>query len=140
MAAQVEILMYYLGMRFPSGDIPLPARKLYIKNGLRYIQNVDGDEVQIIDQVNGDIDLMHCPMQACAKPHLMYMKNMGVKCSMSINIVVEDEQWGLLAFHGYNEPFKPSLHQRIACETVCIGAFGSWISLGLWLFFLSPTH
>jgi light-regulated signal transduction histidine kinase (bacteriophytochrome) len=113
-----ELQSSYLGMRFPAGDIPLPARKLYIKNGLRYIQNVDGDETQIIDQVNGDIDLTHCRMRACAKPHLLYMKNMGVKCSMSIAIVVEDQLWGLLAFHGYSKPFKPSLHQRIACETV----------------------
>jgi light-regulated signal transduction histidine kinase (bacteriophytochrome) len=37
---------------------------------------------------------------------------------MSLALVVENELWGLLAFHGYNKPFKPSLHQRIACETI----------------------
>lgn len=113
-----DIQSSYLGLRFPAGDIPLTARKLYIKNGLRYIRNVDGGEVQVIDHVGGDIDLTHCRMRACAKCHLLYMKNMGVKCSMSIAIVVEDQLWGLLAFHGYTKPFKPSLHQRIACETV----------------------
>ncbi|KAG7354162.1 diatom phytochrome 1 [Nitzschia inconspicua] len=108
----------FVEMRYPAGDIPLSARKLFIKNGLRYIRNVEGDEVQIVDQLGGDIDLSHCRMRACTKSHLLYMKNMGVKCSMSIAIVADSQLWGLLIFHGYTEPFKPSLHQRIACETI----------------------
>ena len=51
-------------------------------------------------------------------PHIVYLRNIGVTCSMSLAIVVDGGLWGLLAFHGYKEPFKPSLHQRIACETI----------------------
>lgn len=113
----------YLGMRFPASDIPLNARKLYIKNGMRYIHNVDSEDVPMLDRRNGnssDVDLSHCRMRSCAKPHIIYLRNMGVVSSLSIAIVVENELWGLLAFHGYNKPFKPSLHQRIACETVSV--------------------
>lgn len=109
----------YVGLRFPASDIPLPARVLYIKNGLRYIHGIDYDPVPILC-MNGQehVDLSQCRMRAVAKPHVIYLRNMGVVCSMSLAIVVEGELWGLLAFHGYRRRFKPSLHQRIACETI----------------------
>lgn len=130
----------YMGMRFPAGDIPLPARQLYIKNGLRYIHDAEANDVPILDwhepqnggasacsssknhhnnnTNNCGIDLSHCRMRAVAKPHIIYLRNMGVVSSMSIAVVVENKLWGLIAFHGYKKPFKPSLHQRIACETI----------------------
>jgi len=111
----------YYGMRFPASDIPLPARQLYIKNGLRYIENVEAEAVPIICET--PVDLSHCRMRAVSKPHIIYLRNMGIVCSLSIAIVVEGELWGLLAFHGYSRKYKPSLHQRIACETV------SWIAV-----------
>ena len=108
----------YIGMRFPSSDIPLPARQLYIKNGLRYIHDVDTAAVPLLSFAGTETDLSQCRMRAVGKPHILYLKNMGVKCSMSLAIVVDGALWGLLAFHGYTEPYKPSLHKRIACETI----------------------
>jgi chemotaxis family two-component system sensor kinase Cph1 len=107
----------YLGLRFPMSDIPLSARKLYIANGVRYIQDVDAEDVPVVSK-QGVMDLTQIRMRAVAKPHIIYLRNMGVKCSMSLAIIVENELWGLLAFHGYNRSYKPSLHQRIACETI----------------------
>ena len=109
----------YLGMRFPASDIPLPARQLYIKNGLRYIENVDAEDLPLVcEEGSGNMDLSNCRMRAVSKPHIIYLRNMGIVSSLSVAIVVEHELWGLLAFHGYSKPYKPSLHQRIACETV----------------------
>jgi light-regulated signal transduction histidine kinase (bacteriophytochrome) len=107
----------YLGLRFPMSDIPLLARKLYIANGVRYIKDVDAEDVPVVSK-QGVMDLTQIRMRAVAKPHIVYLRNMGVKCSMSLAIIVENELWGLLAFHGYNHSYKPSLHQRIACETI----------------------
>lgn len=109
----------YLGLRFPASDIPLPARQLYIQNGLRYINNVDFEAVPILSVDGRDLDLTQCRMRAVAKPHVVYLKNMGVTSSLSMAIVVDNELWGLLAFHGYRPGGgKPCLHQRIACETI----------------------
>ena len=115
-----DVTSSYVGMRFPASDIPKNSRDLYIKNGLRYIHDVDSNDVPILDvnSSTSEVDLSHCRMRAVAKPHIAYLRNMGVKSSMSIAIVVENQLWGLLAFHGYKKAFKPSLHQRIACETV----------------------
>jgi chemotaxis family two-component system sensor kinase Cph1 len=107
----------YLGLRFPMSDIPLPARKLYIANGLRYIEDVDAEDVPVVSK-QGVMDLTQIRMRAVAKPHIIYLRNIGVRCSMSLAIIVENELLGLLAFHGYKHSFKPSLHQRIACETI----------------------
>ena len=113
-----DIETSYLGLRFPSSDIPYSARQLYIKNGLRYIHNVDEDTVPLRGEQGLQLDLTQIRMRAVAKPHIIYLRNMGVVCSLSIAIVVGNELWGLLAFHGYKTPFKPALHQRIACETI----------------------
>lgn len=108
----------YMGMRFPKSDIPLPARQLYITNGLRYIHDIESENIPIIAGGDQSMDLAQIRMRAVARPHIIYLRNMGVKCSLSIAIVVSGELWGLLAFHGYKQSFKPSLHQRIACETI----------------------
>jgi light-regulated signal transduction histidine kinase (bacteriophytochrome) len=103
----------YLGMRFPAGDIPVTSRVMYIKNGLRYIHNSGADNVPLVvdksfheHSIKEEIDLSHIRMRSVVKAHVMYLQNMGVKCSMSIAIVVEGKLWGLLAFHGYTGPVK----------------------------------
>lgn len=113
-----DVQSSYLGLRFPSSDIPLSARVLYIQNGLRYIRSVDDETVPLHSKHNAPVDLSQCRMRAVSKAHVVYLRNMGVVCSLSLAIVVENELWGLFAFHGYRKPFKPSLHQRIACETI----------------------
>jgi len=94
-----DVTSSYLGMRFPASDIPVSSRQLYIKNGLRYIHDIDKDDVPILDATSttSDMDLSHCRMRAVAKPHVAYLRNMGVKSSMSIAIVVENALWGLVS-------------------------------------------
>lgn len=111
----------YLGLRFPASDIPQSARQLYKKNKVRYIRDVTSVDVPIVSLCSNEeqpIDMTQIRSRACHKAHIIYMRNMGVVCSLSVAIVVEGELWGLLAFHGYNRPAKPSLHQRVACESL----------------------
>ena len=113
-----HITSSYMGLRFPSSDIPLSARQLYLHNGLRYIHDTEVDSVPLVANSDAKIDLTQCRMRAVAKPHILYLRNMGMVCSLSFAIIVDNELWGLFAFHGYGKPTKPSLHQRIACETI----------------------
>jgi hypothetical protein len=120
----------YLGQSFPKYDIPQSTRELYKKNTLRFIRDATEPDVAIVSKKSlgkansgagagaDDVDLTQIRCRACLKPHLIYMQNMGVRCSMSLAIMVEGELWGLFSFHGYSQPFKPSLHQRISCETI----------------------
>jgi chemotaxis family two-component system sensor kinase Cph1 len=108
----------YLGLSFPASDIPQSSRELYVKNGVRYIRDVNEQDVPVLSQGDQEIDLTQVRSRAVAKPHIIYMRNMGVRCSMSLAIIVKNELWGLFAFHGYKKAFKPSLHQRITCEAI----------------------
>jgi two-component system, chemotaxis family, sensor kinase Cph1 len=113
----------YLGLRFPSSDIPKSSRLLYLINRVRYIYNSELDPIKIIARDSIPIDQSLCQMRAVAKPHIIYLKQMGVISSMSIALIVDNELWGLFSFHSYQEPCKPSLQQRLACESV--GAMAS---------------
>lgn len=113
----------YYGMHFPAADIPQTARLLYAKNVVRYIRNVDGEDVPIVSKLQA-VDLTQTRSRSVHKCHLIYCRGMGIKSCMSLAIVSGGELWGLLSFHGYTTPFKPSLHQLIACETIasCVSA------------------
>lgn len=48
----------------------------------------------------------------------MYLRNMGVKASMSIAIVSKGELWGLFAFHSYTKAGRPVMDHRIICDAI----------------------
>ena len=47
--------------------------------------------------------------------HIEYLRNMGVRASMSISIVVEGELWGLIACH-HHSPRCTSFERRSIAE------------------------
>jgi light-regulated signal transduction histidine kinase (bacteriophytochrome)/CheY-like chemotaxis protein len=109
----------YLNLRFPAGDIPLPARLLYIKSGLRFIANVDGVDSRMLSaEWNETLDLSMSCLRSCSKVHLQYLRNMGVKASLSIPIVINDGLWGLYVLHSYRKATKPNVEERIMLEMV----------------------
>jgi len=106
----------YLNLRFPAEDIPFPARQLFIKNGLRFIYSVDGKDSSIVSSGLDKLDLTMCSLRACSKCHIQYLRNMGVVSSMSVAIVVDEQLWGLYAFHSYTQCVKPTVEERIILE------------------------
>jgi len=109
----------YLGLRFPAGDIPASARKLYLANGLRFVADIEAVDAQVYGAKlpSGEqLDLSMSCLRGCAKVHKTYLSNMGVRASMSIAIVVNDHLWGLYTFHSYSTPCAPSVEQRIVLE------------------------
>jgi len=108
----------YLGLRFPAEDIPVPARKLFVKNGVRFIYDCSGVDSKIITSESelDQLDLTMCSLRAASKCHCQYLSNMGVTASMSVAIVIEDKLWGLYAFHSYGQNTKPTVDERIMLE------------------------
>jgi chemotaxis family two-component system sensor kinase Cph1 len=93
----------YLGLKFPSSDIPKQARDLYKKAAYRLIPNVDYEPVRLYPVINpvtkAFTDLSNCNLRSVAGVHLEYLRNMGVMASMSTRIMVDGELWGLIACH-----------------------------------------
>lgn len=117
----------FLEHRFPASDIPRPARELYLRNHVRLIPNVDSEVSPIqplLNPVSGKIlDLGDSRIRAVSPLHLEYLRNMGVKGSFSVAVVIRDRLWGLIACH-HLAPIWISHRVRSVCE-VLAGVFAS---------------
>ncbi|KAG5183786.1 hypothetical protein JKP88DRAFT_277482 [Tribonema minus] len=122
----------YAGLRFPAGDIPAPARRLFVLNRVRLIHDIEAVDVPVVGATlpSGEkLDLSLSSLRAVSKMHILYLRNMGVVASMSVAIIVDEVLWGLFVFHCYTEPVSPTMEQRIMIETatsvssVRIGSF-----------------
>lgn len=118
----------YKGLHFPASDIPAQARRLYTRNILRIISDVDDPTVPIVPATNpaGEpLDLSMSGLRAVSPIHIEYLRNMGVKASMSVSIMRRGELWGLMACHHY-APLQLSYSVRTAAEL-----FGEFLSFVL---------
>ncbi|MDN4038286.1 ATP-binding protein [Massilia sp. YIM B02443] len=93
-------LVPYLGQRYPAGDIPAQARRLYILNTLRMIVDMDYDAVPLLGEPDAaPLDMSFALLRSVSPIHVEYLKNMGVRASMSVSIVINGRLWGLIACH-----------------------------------------
>lgn len=91
----------FLGLRFPSWDIPKQARDILKKVPLRIIADVNGSPVPLNTlSTNSDpLDLTFAACRGQSPVHSEYLRNMGVGSTMTLSILVQGELWGLFAFH-----------------------------------------
>lgn len=110
----------FLGLHYPSTDIPAQARRLYTVNWIRLIADISYTPVAIqpvLDPDSGEpLDLSHSTLRSVSPIHIEYLSNMGVTASMSVSLVVDGELWGLIACHHYSGPHVLSLDVRSASE------------------------
>jgi len=93
-------LVPYLGQRYPAGDIPAQARRLYTLNTLRMIADMSYDAVPLYGAPGaGPLDMSHAVLRSVSPVHIEYLKNMHVCASMSVSIVINGRLWGLIACH-----------------------------------------
>ncbi|MDT5114306.1 MAG: two-component system, chemotaxis family, sensor kinase Cph1 [Mycobacterium sp.] len=125
-----EDLNSFLGLHYPSTDIPAQARALYEKNWIRLISDVDYTPAPLVpnvDPANGTPpDLTYATLRSVSPIHVEYLQNMGVHASMSISLLRQGRLWGLIACHQYAGPHLPPFGTRAAAEFL-----GSTLSLRL---------
>jgi light-regulated signal transduction histidine kinase (bacteriophytochrome)/CheY-like chemotaxis protein len=108
----------FLDLHYPPTDIPRQARALYKRSLLRMITDVDAVPVPIIpelDHKGRPLDLSLSVLRSVSPIHIEYLRNMGVRASMSISIILEGELWGLIACHHYS-PRCPGFERRSVAE------------------------
>jgi chemotaxis family two-component system sensor kinase Cph1 len=111
----------FLGLFFPSSDIGARVREMYLKNFTRYIPDIGAAAHELVASsgmgqgASRRIDLSHANLRRVQDCHIDYLKNMGVKASMSFSINVDNKLWGLFACHHY-APRLVSYEQRVVCE------------------------
>ncbi len=98
----------FLGLKFPSSDIPAQARALFKRNRVRHIPAITNDTHLIAPDRNpltgGPLDLSDSWVRAVSPVHIEYLGNMGVEASLSIALLVDGRLWGLVACHHYAGP------------------------------------
>lgn len=108
----------YLGLRYPKSDIPQQARELYLRNCLRIIADVHATPVPVVPARKfgaEPLDLSLSTLRSVSPIHIEYLRNMGVRASLSISIVVRGRLWGLFACHHYRPRALP-FSNRTAAE------------------------
>jgi len=118
---KAENLSPFLGLNYPSSDIPKQARKLYLLNWLRLVPDINYKPVPIVspnNPVNNEpLDLSFSVLRSVSPIHIEYLQNMGVVASMSISLIKNEKLWGLIACHHYTPKYL-NCEVRAACEFI----------------------
>jgi two-component system, chemotaxis family, sensor kinase Cph1 len=109
----------FLGNRYPASDIPQMARRLYERNRVRVLADVDCKPSPIVPRLSPisgrDLDMSLCFLRSVSPIHVQYLKNMGVAATLVVSLMVNGRLWGLISCHHYS-PRILSLEMRSVCE------------------------
>ncbi|MEH2358658.1 ATP-binding protein [Nostoc sp.] len=92
-----------LGQHFPAEDIPLEARKLFLKARQRSIVDVAAQQIGLspLDslETTEPLDENNMRVRLVDPCHVEYLTSMGVQSSLVVPILHRDQLWGLLVSH-----------------------------------------
>lgn len=121
-AAAEGIEARFIGLTFPSSDIPQPARALFLKNRVRPLVDATAEPValRVFGGAGPDsLDIGVLRERAVSPVHLAYLANMGVRATLTIALVVNGRLWGLLTSHHYRAPRKLTAPDIDLCRVLC---------------------
>ncbi|MEH1885014.1 MAG: response regulator [Nostoc sp.] len=116
----------YLGLHYLAIDVSAPAHKLFYRNRMRFIPDVNYTPVSLIPTnhplTDAPLDLSNSLLRGVSPCHVEYLQNMGVAGSMTISLLDDKHLWGLIACHHYS-PKLVDYETRKACDF--LGQFAS---------------
>ena len=116
-----SVLPTLLNHHFPASDIPPQARALYEKNLVRILADSEAPTVPILPPRNPltdrPLDLSHSVLRAISPIHIEYLRNMGVRSTITVSLMHDGRLWGLVACHNA-EPKQVSGHLRELIEFI----------------------
>lgn len=106
----------WLGLHYPSSDIPKQSRELFMKHRVRIISNVNYEPVPIepeLSPINKEpLDLSRSELRGVSPIHIEYLKNMKVGASLTAALISNGKLWGLLACHHYSAKYINYYHRQ----------------------------
>lgn len=117
--ARRDDLEPYLGLHYPASDIPSQARQVFVVNPYRLIVDIDyrpSPLLPLLSPASGQpLDLSRSLLRSVSPIHLEYLRNMGVRSTLTISLVEEGQLWGLIACHHCTPHSVPGEIREIAC-------------------------
>jgi light-regulated signal transduction histidine kinase (bacteriophytochrome)/ActR/RegA family two-component response regulator len=93
----------FLGMRFPASDIPAQARRLYTINLVRAIADTEAVPRALQPDrhpaTGQPLDMSFSAIRAVSPIHIDYLRNIGVRASMTISLLQDGRLWGMVTCH-----------------------------------------
>ena len=109
----------FLGNRYPASDIPQIARRLYLRNRVRLLVDVDYTPIPIEPSrsplTGTELDMSLCQLRSMSPIHIQYLKNMGVAATLVVSLPIGGRLWGLISCHHMSSRFIP-YQTRALCE------------------------
>lgn len=113
-----ERLPSLLGNHFPASDIPPQARALYEKNLIRVLVDTQAQPVPTIPAYNPltqkPLDMSFSVLRAMSPIHIEYLRNMGVRSSITVSLMQNKRLWGLIACHNADSRLVPFQLRELA--------------------------
>ncbi|WYM03227.2 MAG: GAF domain-containing sensor histidine kinase [Gloeotrichia echinulata DVL01] len=109
-----------LGLNFPADDIPTHTRELFINSRVRSMVNVDTQQmtqIRLRDWENAEIISEEISYHRADLCHIEYLKAMGVKFTLVVPILHQEQLWGLLVSH-HSESYSISQYELEAVQIV----------------------
>jgi light-regulated signal transduction histidine kinase (bacteriophytochrome) len=115
---RTDALPALLGHHFPASDIPPQARAMYEKNLMRVLVDTEAATVPLIpahNPLNGPpLDLTHAMLRAISPVHIEYVRNMGVRATITLSLMHDGKLWGMVAcHHAQPQRFTPALLRQL---------------------------
>jgi diguanylate cyclase (GGDEF)-like protein/PAS domain S-box-containing protein len=111
----------FLGNHFPASDIPPPARALFTRNLMRALVDRDATPASLLHAsglpMQRALDLSNSVLRSMSPIHLEYLKNLGVRASLTVSLLESGRLWGLIACH-HETPRQLSFRLRQSMELV----------------------
>jgi diguanylate cyclase (GGDEF)-like protein/PAS domain S-box-containing protein len=114
---KAERLSPYLHLRYPASDIPQQARRLYMMQRIRAIPDARYRPVDLLSSDGSELDMSFCTLRGISPVHLEYMGNMGVRASLTVSLVVDDQFWGMICCH-HMTPRIVCPEMRALCDMI----------------------
>lgn len=108
----------FLGLRYPASDIPRQARALLERNVVRVVADIEAVPTAVVPQLGATgapLDLSMSTLRAHSAMHVEYLKNMGVRATLTISLLRGGRLWGLISCH-HSAPRQVSYERRTAAE------------------------
>ena len=101
--ARDRALESFLGLWYPASDIPPQARALYLEKRVRLCVDAHAGAVPLVPPVRAatgrPTDLRHATLRAMSPVHLEYLRNMGVRATLTLSVIHDGALWGLVTCH-----------------------------------------
>lgn len=95
----------YLNLRYPATDIPKVARDLYMKSKYRFIHDTQAQPIPVKAHTHSELlqpdslDLSMAFSRNVSPFHIEYMRNMGIRCALSLPVIIQQKLVGLFSLH-----------------------------------------